>query len=336
MKRTLLLLLGGLFFALPTLAQDEELVELLEEVGESYAVEYLRPFVDAFGSDINGGLFHTAKIGGGLIPLLDVYVGVKVVAAAVSEDDQMFDLQYTTTRQISQTIAGQTFSCNADVTFNLTDVPTVFGESDRANIPASTVLASCMQNGVTVAESESFDPIPGLIKTQIAPLPIPQVTIGSFMGTDVTLRYFPNVNIADYGQIEMLGIGVRHSISQYIPLMPVNITVQGMWQKLSIDDPDGSNLLETTAIAGNIAASRSLGPLTAYVGAQVEKTDFSFAYTFTTDSGAPIEVAFDAEAENKFRVLGGVSVALGPIIVNADAARGTQNWIFSGGVGIGL
>ena len=51
--------------ALPAVAQDDEqdeLSELLSDVGESYARGYLAPLISGFGINQNSGLYHTAHI----------------------------------------------------------------------------------------------------------------------------------------------------------------------------------------------------------------------------------------------------------------------------------
>ncbi|HVO74970.1 MAG TPA: DUF6588 family protein, partial [Ignavibacteriaceae bacterium] len=54
----------------------------------------------------------------------------------------------------------------------------------------------------------------------------PQIS-ASLLGTEVMLRYLPTIKLGNNNdeEISMFGIGIKHSISRYIPLLPVDIAV---------------------------------------------------------------------------------------------------------------
>lgn len=80
--RKLVLMMVSLFFFVD-FASAQNLDSKLGTVGSIYAKSYLAPAADAFGADLNSGLFHTASVGGVLPFGLNLYIGVKVGAAII-------------------------------------------------------------------------------------------------------------------------------------------------------------------------------------------------------------------------------------------------------------
>ena len=67
-------------------AEDPDLTELLEQVGQGYSEAYISPLVTALGINQNSGLYHTAKI-----PKtgLSISFGIKVMASKIEDDDRI-------------------------------------------------------------------------------------------------------------------------------------------------------------------------------------------------------------------------------------------------------
>jgi hypothetical protein len=65
-----------------------------------------------------------------------------------------------------------------------------------------------------------------------------QVGLGLPFGTDVSVRYLPTLNLGGEGNVGLWGVGLKHSISQWIPavkrLPVIDITAQGGYTKLSL------------------------------------------------------------------------------------------------------
>jgi hypothetical protein len=192
------------------------------------------------------------------------------------------------------------------------------------------------------AASDSIPNLPKLRGIDFAALPfvMPQVSVGLIRGTEVMLRFMPSVDLGDMGEINFLGIGIKHSISQYIPLCPVAISGQFVWQKLSIGD-----LLESKHTAFNIHASKTFGlglTLTPYVGLGFESSTLDVSYTTEEPIGFPpntipagTEISFSLDGENSFRALVGLRFALPLITLNVDYDIGEYSAI-SAGLGITL
>lgn len=326
----------------PRASLSQELGELIDGVGSAYAELYLQPLVDGLGADMNSGLFHTAEVGGGLLPMVDIYVGAKVMGMLVQDADKTMDLSYVTERRFR---ASDGLRYTVPITFEIVNGPTVFGDTEPGQVTA--VVDERVNDGpdglpgtaddVVIDTSATFDVLPGLIDVPIAPFAVPQVGIGSLFGTDILVRYLPRISDDDFGSIGMRGIGVRHSVSQYLPLFPVDVAAQVMWQELSIQDQSDDDIFTASAFAANVAVSKSLLILTVYAGLQVERSSVSVDYTLFSDDPdlADQSVQFDLTGENRYRLLGGLAFGLGPLVVNADAAVGNRT-IVSAGVGLSL
>jgi len=323
-RRSLFLLFVAAFFAAaPTQAQDpDDLGDALNNIGSNYADNYTQPITDALGGGLNAGLFRTADFGGtGLVPVIDVYVGVSAMGTFTSGSEDSFRLQND---QI-ETDAGQTLT----ISYPDNDLPTVFGEEESPGV-------ATISDGNPVTPDETVELPPALLNTSIAPIAVPQVGVGTVFGTDAQLRYLPETDISDYGSVSVFGLAVRHSLSQYIPLSPVALAVQGSWQSIGLSGTQQGDILEATGWALNAQVSRSVPvlPVTFYGGLQYEKFTVDVDYTFQTSAGTS-DISLSQEAQNNVRALAGVSISLLVARLNVDYALGANN-VVSAGLGVTL
>jgi hypothetical protein len=168
---------------------------------------------------------------------------------------------------------------------------------------------------------------PGLNVTGV-PLAYPQVTF-SFMGTELLVRYLPDIKISNEDKLNMLGLGVRHSISQYFPLFPVDMAVQVLYNKFEI-----TNLLTSTNLAFNVHASKTFAIVTPYIGLQYESSSLDLDYTYKPEFGSTaleqrIQVTLDGD--NSFRGIIGTSFNLVFLVLNFDVGLSTQT-VLTGGL----
>lgn len=170
----------------------------------------------------------------------------------------------------------------------------------------------------------------GLNQTSI-PFAMPQIT-GSFMGTELMIRFLPKITVSN-NDVNYFGVGLRHSISQYIPLIPVDVAVGVLYNKLNY-----GSIISGSTFAVNGEASKSFGLLTAYGGLQYETSSFNLSYTLKGDpnSGDPAlrqsrDISASVNGKDNFRFLVGASVKLGFLVINADYDLASQP-LFSGGL----
>jgi hypothetical protein len=174
--------------------------------------EYLTPYGNIFGANLNAGWYNSAKphkLGG-----FDLTMTVNTAwapPAARSFDVSALKLSAVALPPgtMSPTIAGK-----------LTDTrPTIeyFPELGPTN-------------------SLKFQ-LPKGTGVNFLPLPMAQLSIGLPFGTDVSVRYLPTLALGKGGNIGLWGVGGRHSIIQHIPALKrlpiLDITAQGGYTKLT-------------------------------------------------------------------------------------------------------
>lgn len=230
---------------------------------------YLQPYTNIVGSNVNASWYNTArahKLG-----------GVDVTA--------MFSIGFAPSGALLNDL-GDILGLSTgfpDSTF----VPTAVGNlADRPEIVSTMGIA----NGE--GETETF-PLasyihPDGMSREIIPLPMAQITLGLIKGTDVTVRYMPAIDLGFGSKTGMWGIGGKHSISQWIPVIKklkfIDIAVQGgysnvtssvhqMLEPISINDPfpgyDWDNQFLVMDVKGwtvNLIASQTLPVVTLYEG----------------------------------------------------------------------
>jgi len=189
------------------------------EDAELILQEYLKPYANILGSDLNAGWYNTArphKLGG-----LDVTATVswaKAPASVLSYDLGTLDL-------------------NGTVEPNPTTIaPTIAGEQEGRPRLSYSTLVDMGGGNMQEIEYSNFE-VPDGAGVDFIPLPMAQLTVGLPFGTDVSARFVPTVGYKDYGEIGLWGVGGKHSISQWLPFVNklkfLDISVQGGYTKVS-------------------------------------------------------------------------------------------------------
>lgn len=196
--------------------------------GAKFLHAYISPWANAFGAGMNGGWYNTAKphkLGG-----FDITTSFNVGMVPSSADK--FDIS-SLGLSSSLTATGSTSSISG---------PNKDG-------PAMAYKAS----GVTLA---SFNAPPGT-GWKLIPVPTAQIGIGLPFGTELKGRFIPKISIKD-GDISLWGVGLVHSIMQYVPgndLLPFDVSLFGGYTKLVGNIPLG--LKPDIAVAQNYTAPYS-------------------------------------------------------------------------------
>jgi hypothetical protein len=233
--------------------------------GVKFVQAYISPWANAFGAGLNGGWYNTAKphkFGG-----FDITAGINL--GMVPSSDEKFEIN---TLGLSSSLAGTG------------PAPSIAGST--SNGPQMTYKD--VATDVTLA---TFNTPPGT-NWKLMPVPTAQVGIGLPKGTELKFRFLPKLNIKS-GDISLWGVGLLHSIMQYIPgnkLLPLDVSIFAGYTKLtanvplslqpgvpntiSASIPLNNQNLETTIDALNISAiaSLSIPVLTIYGGIGYSKT----------------------------------------------------------------
>ncbi len=275
----------------PAAAQIED--QLSAYTGAN-AEGYLEPLALAMGSNLNSGLFYSAYI-----PVEGFHIALEfpVMSVIFGDDDATFT---------AVTEDGFTPETEAEVS-------TVVG-------PGDGVIVENVDLGTAFA-------FPGGLDLNSFSLSAPQIRIGSVKGTEAVLRGFSlDVGDAEVGNLGLVGIGLRHSISQYMTDPPVDIAGGFMYQSFTL----GDELIDATAFSIGVQVSKRIPSgfalIEPYGGLSYDMFSMDVSYEF---DGEPITLEYDS--------ISGVHLTLG---LHAQAGFlslfGEYNLAEQSGIGFGM
>ncbi len=267
--------------AQPVYAQDLE--ELLVQVGEDYAVSYSSPFLYAHGPNQNAGTYQTAHIPWGK---LTFGIGIKVMSTQLNSADQVFskNIEDVNLGDFDPDFEGQ----RGNVVMK---GPTIFGDTETNGTITGYL------HGVPVFHSET---IPGLINTSFVPLAAPEAYVGGIFGLKATIRYFPEIEMSDYGKTKYFGYGLQWSPNGLLPTLPIDLMIGFFDQEMNV-----GSLITTSAQTYFVGASKDFSMLRVYGGLSKDKSDMTVAYTEEfTDLG----VKFSVDGRQKKHATVGVAL----------------------------
>ncbi len=193
----------GVFFALALLISNllnAQHFEELFEYGGAYindevSEEYLSPLVEVMNNSWHSGLFSASFPKDSFY----FYLGVNVNTSFVPEGHR----SYTTNSAMSN---GQEIK-----------VPTIFGVNEITFIEDENSLSSAYPGG--------FD-------YEQMPLAVPQATIGGILNTDLTVRFFALGLEDNIGNLNLFGLGLQHSLSEYLNMEKLNLSVSAAYHQV--------------------------------------------------------------------------------------------------------
>jgi hypothetical protein len=285
-------LLLVLCFQLVAHAQIDELIT--RYAGEN-ADGYIEPLITGFGANLNSGLYRSAKIS---VIGLHLNIGVTVMAARFSDSQRKFTATTTGYFYPQQRV----------------EAPTVIGD------PAGASAVSPLGTEYV---------FPGGYDMKSFMIGAPSVTVGTIFGTEATLRYLKTNLSEEIGAISLFGIGFRHSVSQYFPMLPLDIAAGIFYHRFKISDIVNSKVYCVHAEIG-----KSLNILDVYGGLAYESNKANVEYTF--DSGVETtDISIDVTGKNKFRLTAGLGFNFTLFHINLDYNLGNQN-VVNATVSLGL
>jgi hypothetical protein len=269
--------------------------DLVERYAGTNAEGYLKPLITAFGSNLNSGLYRSAHV-----PKMGFHFNIALNAMVAIIPSSQNTFTATTTGYFTPV--------------SQFEAPTVIGD------PLGAVVTS--GSGAEYISPGGYD-------TKSFILGAPTFTVGSIFGTEASLRFFKARVNEDLGDVSLLGIGARHSISQYIPMSPVDIAVGLFYHTFEISDIVNSNVSTIHAEVG-----KSFTMANIYGGLAYESTNAKVEYTF--ESGSTVEdVNLDFSGTNKFRITLGAGLSFGLFHWNVDYSIGNQH-VLNTGISIGI
>lgn len=276
-------------------AQDVQ--EQLERLAEENGSLYVKPLTDAFGTSMNQGMYHTATVH----ETLGFDIGIAVAGSLVPDENDIFNPILPD----QVTYRGQTFQNPYGPGGRTTTrtSPAVTGEGPGTVFePQGQFAQACQAAGedCSLRFPEGLD-IPG------APFAVIQGSVGLIYGTELTARFVPDIETTDeVGKVSAFGLGVKHSVSQYIPASPVSLAVHAGFQNFDVGD-----YLSASASSWGVLASKGFGPLELLAGADIESSSVDVEYTFTDEvSGETTDIGFSNDLDTSARLRLGATLNL--------------------------
>ena len=242
-KTILVVLLSAVFTA--SYAQFGEIGKVLaggKADASMLLTEYIKPYANSLGANLNGGWYNTAKphkLGG-----FDLTISASM--AFVPGGDRSFDASSLTFAPTSQYITTAVTGASS---------PTAAGNKK----PGQTITYTYDDGVLPVTDIASYE-IPKGSGVSYFLSPMIQASVGLMKETDIIGRFMPQTKLGLSGGIKagMWGVGIKHSLSQWIPglkRIPVfNISLMGGYTRLSLNSnldftPDKLNWTDVTTAA---------------------------------------------------------------------------------------
>ncbi|HKQ56429.1 MAG TPA: DUF6588 family protein [Candidatus Eisenbacteria bacterium] len=258
------------------------------------AKKYLGPLPDALSGTMNSAIFTSGKV-----PMMGVtfQLGVKLMGIKFDDADRLFTPTdppgFTSVAPYEQ-------------------APTVIG--------AGSAVTQNGQGGTAVYYPGGFD------VGEFA-FAAPQLTIGSVLGTKAVIRWasgnFSSDNFIE--KISFFGIGAQHSISRYLPPLPIDLAAGVFYQSFKINE----NLLESKAIHVDVTGSKDFALLQPYAAIGFDSFKLDALYEDSTNPGNNISVDFDRKTN--VHLTAGLLANLPVVKIHAEANIAATN-----GLAVGL
>lgn len=292
----------GLAVSAMPAAAHAQVEELLSSYTGANGVAYMDPLKDAIGSSLSDGLYTS-----GHVPRAGFHARLDVRAMVVKFSDD------------ERTFTGVTedyFPADLEA-----EVPTVIGDEEA-------VLVTDPGTGAAFL-------FPGGFNIDNFALAVPQLTIGGIMGTEATIRYIA-ADIGDQGDNELgnlslFGIGGRHSVSQYFPGLPVDVSAMFFYQRLQLGDDD---LVVAQGESFGLQVSRRFPMIEPYGGFAIDTFDMDVTYK-TDVTGQEEEIDLDFDRETTAHLTAGLGLHFGFFHLNGEVNIASQT-SFAAGLGLGL
>ncbi|MFC6996099.1 DUF6588 family protein [Rufibacter roseus] len=276
----------GLFLAPEVAVAQQSIGELVKAKDDANKLvrTYIAPAGKAVGHSLNSGWFNSGQA----LEAGRFDIRVYATIALGSEEDKTFDISQQGLSPRIRLAPGEP-----------SIAPTVFGGVNEG--PEMIVYGT---NPYTNQEEElgRFNTPQGL-GINFAPLAVPQVSVGIGGGTEVAVRFLPKIRFREDYQVNLWGVGLKHSLKQWIPVIGsvsgFDVTAFGGYTHLrasadlnipptqeynrrpvtqSNADFDNQQLVYITkAWTASVIASKTLGVITLYGGLRYSDSDTRLA-----------------------------------------------------------
>ena len=318
---SVLIFVGGTSYAQNGENLFEEFLYSGPDDAEILLGHYMAPGMKALGYGVNSGWYNTAKPH----EKFGFDITFSYVNAIAPEEDKTFE--FDPSEYLNTTLGSGTST-----------LPTIMGVISTSNLDYSVPAGQPVYSGTYTSPDGVAGDLESLTITSNTALPVPivQVGVGLFKGTEIKVRWLPVISRDGFG-FKYFGIGGLHSISQWIPVfkdMPVDISAFLGWTTISADYiiPDNSPIVgpgdnarataDVSTFTYQLIASAHVSVITGYIGLGMDnfKTNFKMLGDYHVDPAVtytdPIDIT--VSGSGGFRTSFGARLKLSIVTLSAD------------------
>jgi hypothetical protein len=318
MRRYLILIFILSLLANEVLGQNnrvENFIKAGPADAEALTKAYLSPYPTGIGGALNTGWFNSASTQ----KPFGVNLQIRGALAIVPLSDREFNVDELNLEKTELVVGESSFS------------PTGAGKGQKG--PWVRVMDEERQVArFNLPQGSDFSYVPA---------PVAQLSVGLIKNTDMTVRFIPEVKTGDYVDFNMKGIGLKHSVSQWIgggKLLPIDISIFAGYNRLEMTakfnmkpfEPDPTTNYDNQRVnidfntfAAKLLVGKDLLPYMSVYGAAGYETSSmdlavtgNYPVTVRKPGGAtatePLTDPFSyrAEGKNDFSLTGGIKFQL--------------------------
>jgi len=242
-------LLSIVLFSIATQAQFQDIFASGSDA-DKFVTDFTKPAFKGLMYATSGNWITSAK------PLKSFHIELNISAsgAFVPQSDESFKFNPNDYQYLK-------IESGPDV------LPTVMGNESTTTM--KIVIPDNLNNEIKLLEFDAPDGVKDRLPLNIVPAPMVQLSMGLPLGSEVNVRYTPQIS-SDGGFFQILGLGVKHSISQYFPKSKdedgkkakrhFNLAAHAAFQQISAgyDDPDSDKAVHLDMNALSIQGIASL------------------------------------------------------------------------------
>jgi hypothetical protein len=304
--------------AAPASGQESDLEDRFAALALQNAELYVEPIAFGLGHALGSGFAET----GGTHRVLGFDIGLRAMAAFPTDADKLFSAVLPESVEYNGTTFNEPFRSQS----GSLETPTAVGAGDgivivpQGDFRTAILLAGENPDDYNIQFPEGLD-LPAV------PFAILQGTVGLPFGTEVTLRMIPSITPdEEIGAVSALGFGLKHSVTQWLPAAPVDVSVYVGRQQFEVGD-----FLESTATIVGAIGSRTLGPLTAFANVRRAGADVSVRYTVENPDDNPAlpadgsMIGFDTNVANGLHAGAGITLRFFGLGITGEYSFGPRS-----------
>jgi len=292
---TRILLITGLMVSMANVSKAQLDFDSFLEAGLADANKlleaYMAPAFKGIGYGVNAGWYNTARPH----KTLGFDLNITVNAAMVPTSGEFFtfnNADYTNVKLSNGSSA---------------QLPTLFGPNLGADDLPELRFLDNGEETIRISAPTGLG-LDEVLPMNAVPSPMIQLGIGLIKGTDLKIRYTPDISLGDEdeGSVKLFGIGVMHDIKQYLPVvnkLPFDLSMFFGYTNLKTSIAVDSDLnqfaeFETKGTVIQALISKKIALLTVYggLGYAKSKTTFGLNGVYTTENSSytdPINLAYE-------------------------------------------